>query len=128
MQEELGPKGFQALEAAINDKPDVPGFILQFKPSFPIGIADNVQARSYLQLGISEQAYVPLLVIIDRQGNIRFQHTGGQQKFFSDDLIRQTMNLRDEIDKLLAEGQKPAKATTRAGTGTRKRTSAKSTN
>jgi len=122
MQEELGPKGFQALEAAINDKPDVPGFILMFKPSFPIGIADNVQARNYLQLGISEQAYVPLLVIIDRQGNIRFQHTGGEQKFFSDDLIRQTMNLREEIDKLLAEGQKPAKTTTKSGPATRKRT------
>jgi hypothetical protein len=123
MQAELGPKGFQALEAAINENPNVPGFILQFKPLFPIGIADNIQARNYLQLGISEQAFVPLLVIIDRQGNIRFQHTGGDQKFFSDDLVRQTMNLRGEIDTLLDEGLKPAKSTTRSRPAARKKTS-----
>jgi hypothetical protein len=122
MQAELGPKGFQALEAAINENPNVPGFILQFKPLFPIGIADNIQARNYLQLGISEQAFVPLLVIIDRQGNIRFQHTGGDQKFFSDDLVRQTMNLRGEIDTLLDEGLKPAKSTTRSRPAARKKT------
>jgi hypothetical protein len=122
MQAELGAKGFQALEAAINDKPDVPGFILHFKPLFPVGVADNVDARNYLQLGIGEQAYVPLMVIIDRQGNIRFQHTGGDQKFFSDDLVRQTMNLRGEIDPLLAEGLKPAKPTTKSGTAKRKKT------
>jgi hypothetical protein len=122
MQAELGPKGFQALEAAINENPNVPGFILQFKPLFPIGIADNIQARNYLQLGISEQAFVPLLVIIDRQGNIRFQHTGGDQKFFSDDLVRQTMNLRGEIDTLLDEGLKAAKSTTRSRPAARKKT------
>jgi hypothetical protein len=35
------------------------------------------------------------------------------------------MNLRGEIEKLLAEGQKPAKTTTQAGKGTRKKTGAK---
>jgi hypothetical protein len=121
IQAELGTKGFQALEAAINENPNVPGFILQFKPLFPVGIADNVDARNYLQLGISEQAYVPLLVIIDRQGNIRFQHTGGEQKFFSDDLVQQTMNLREEIDPLLSEVPKPTKPTTKSRSTTRTR-------
>ena len=73
-----------------------------------------MQARNYMQLGISQQAYVPFLVLIDRQGNIRSQHTGSEEQFFSDDLIRQTMNLRGEIDKLLAEGQKAAAPKTKS--------------
>jgi hypothetical protein len=120
IQKELGPKGFQPLEAAINEHPDVPGFVKTFKPSFPVGIADGVQARNYLQLGPTQQAFVPLLVMIDRQGNIRYQHTGGEQQYFDEDLIKQALNLRGEIDKLLAEGQKPARPAAQ-----KKRTAAK---
>jgi len=79
-----------------------------FKPTFPVGIADPMQARNYLQMGPTEQSYVPYLVMIDRQGNIRYQHTGAEREFFDDDLVVQTKNLRSQIDVLLAEGEKPA--------------------
>ena len=79
-----------------------------FKPTFPVGIADPMQARNYLQMGPNEQGFVPYLVLIDRQGNIRYQHTGSERDFFSDDLAVQNKNLRSEIDVLLAERDKPA--------------------
>ena len=108
------------MEAAINDNPDVPGFIQKFKPSFPVGTASDPQARTYLQMGISERAFVPLLVMIDRQGNIRYQHTGNDQQYFDDDYFKQMANLRAEIEKLLAESPKALRPAAQKRTGVKK--------
>jgi hypothetical protein len=110
IQQELGPKGLQVVEAAINgDNPDVPGFIQRFKPLFPVGAAKDAEAHTYLQMGITERAFVPLLVMIDRQGNIRYQHTGTEQQYFDDDYFKQMANLRREIETLLAESSKASR-------------------
>ena len=91
------------VEGAINENPDLPGFIRTFKPNFPVGTADNVQVHEFMQIGMFVRSYVPFMVLIDRQGVIRYQHTGAEQTFFTDDIVTQTSNIRAELDKLLAE-------------------------
>jgi len=88
---------------AINDNPDVPGFIRAFKPNFPVGTADNAKVHEFLQIGMFVRSFVPFMVLIDRQGMIRYQHTGAEQAYFTDDLPKQTANIREELDKLIGE-------------------------
>ena len=102
IQSELGDKGFQVLEGAINENPDLPGFIRTFKPNFPVGTADNSKVHEFMQIGMMVRSFVPFMVLIDRQGMIRYQHTGAEP-YFTDDPITQTANIRAELDKLLAE-------------------------
>ena len=104
IQNELGPKGFQAIEAAFNDNPDIPSFLRQFSPTFPVGTATGGTAREFMQLSPVIRTYVPYLAFIDRTGVIRAQHTGGDP-FFADESAMEK-NIRAEIMKLLAE--KPA--------------------
>lgn len=106
IQNDLGPKGFQAVEAAINDNPDVPGFVRQYKPGFPIGTADQNIARTYMQLSPVVRTYVPYLLIIDRAGVIRAQYTGGEP--FLADESELEKNIRSEVSKLLSENVKSA--------------------
>jgi len=101
------------VESAINENPDVPAFVRQFKPNFPIGASENVRVHGFMQLPMFERSFVPFLVLIDRQGVIRFQHTGSEQDYFTDNFVKQTMNIRGEAEKLLAEP--PPKAPRRAG-------------
>lgn len=117
LQNELGPKGFQAIESAINENPDVPGFVRQFKPAFPVGASEATDARGFLQIPLFTQAYVPLMAIIDRSGKIREQHTGSEREFFSDDFKVQTDNLRAAIEKYLAEPAKGPKKQKRRRAG-----------
>ena len=107
------------LEAAINENPQIPAFISQYKPTFPVGTADPGAALQYLQWPNDKRPLVPLMVFIDRQGVIRGEYSGGDADFFNE----QTMgdHFKAEAQKLLAEravapapakGKKaPAKAT-----------------
>ena len=98
------------VESAINENPNVPGFIQTFKPNFPIGVSDNAQVHGFMQMPLFERSFVPFLVIIDRQGVIRFQHTGSEPEYFTEDFVKQTTNIRGEIEKVLAQpAPKPAR-------------------
>ncbi len=59
------------MEAAINQDPDVPGFIAQYKPPFPVGTAGAAAALQYLAWPADKRPLVPLMVFIDRKGIIR---------------------------------------------------------
>ena len=100
MYNELAPKGFRVVEGTINTDADVPGFIKQFSPTFPVGTADPNAAREYMQLSPVERSFVPFMTFIDRKGMIRAQYTGSDQAFFGD---KQPDNIRAEAEKLLAE-------------------------
>jgi hypothetical protein len=91
------------VESAINENPDVPGFVMRFKPNFPVGISDNMKVRQFMEFPMVERTFVPFLVMIDRQGVIRFQHTGSEADYFIEDFTKQTANIRSEAEKLLAE-------------------------
>ena len=103
---ELEPKGFAVVEAAINDNPDIPSFVSQFKVPFPVGTAGVVPAWDYIQWPRQKIAQVPFLVFIDRNGVIRAQYTGADEKFFDS---QQEQHMRDEVEKLLTEDPGKAK-------------------
>src|ERR1700723_853388 len=46
---ELAPKGFAVVEAALNENPDIPSFVSQFKVPFPVGTAAVLSALDYIQ-------------------------------------------------------------------------------
>jgi len=93
------------VEAAVNDNPDLPGFIQRFQPNFPIGTAASDAALKYLQWPQDQRPLVPLMVLIDRQGMIRAQYSGLDEKFFDD---QQDQHIREAVEKLLAERPTPA--------------------
>jgi peroxiredoxin len=99
LQTELDSQGFQVIAAAINENPEIPKFIADFSPKFPVGIADSNAAREYMQLAPTERTMMPYLSFIDRNGNIRGQYTGSSAIFAGD----QVKNFRTEIVKLLNE-------------------------
>ena len=106
IENDLGPQGFAVVEAAVNENPDVPGFIQKYGANFPVGTTSGMGALEYMQWPPSQRPLVPLMAFIDRTGVIRAQFTGYDTAFFGDDLEK---NLRTEAEKLLKEG--PPRAT-----------------
>ena len=112
IEKDLGPKGFAVVEAAVNDNPDVPGFIQKYGATFPVGTTSGLGALEYMQWAPSQRPLVPLMAFIDRTGVIRAQFTGYDTSFFGDDLEK---NIRTEVEKLLKEGaQRAVKSTTKS--------------
>ena len=96
------------MEGTINEFPNIPGFIERYKPSFPVGMADPQDARHFMEIPQFTQAFVPFMAIIDREGNVRAQYTGSDRDFFNDDLVKQTMNIREAVEKYLTPPPKAA--------------------
>jgi hypothetical protein len=107
IETELKPKGFEVVEGAVNENPDVPGFMRRFNPPFPVGTAPGQGALDFLQWPNDQRPLVPLMVFIDRQGMIRAQYSGLDEKFFDDN---QEQHLREEALKLLNEPPEKPKA------------------
>ena len=103
---DLQPKGLEVVEAALNENPDIQGFIAQFKTPFPVGTSTVLAALDYIQWPKDKRPLVPFLVFIDRKGMIRAQYTGADEAFLND---QQEQHMRDEINKLLNEGGAKAK-------------------
>jgi peroxiredoxin len=104
---DLAPKGLMVVEAAINDNPDIPSFISQFKVPFPVGTAGVLESLDFIQWPRDKRPLVPFLVFIDRQGVIRAQYTGVDEAFFDN---QQEQHMRSEVEKLLNEGAHKTKA------------------
>ncbi len=98
---DLAPRGFETVEAAVNQNPDIPGFIAQFKVPFPVGTAGVMPALDYIQWPKDKRPLVPFVIFIDRKGVIRAQYTGVDEAFFDN---QQEQHMRDEAEKLLNEG------------------------
>jgi thiol-disulfide isomerase/thioredoxin len=110
IEKDLKPKGFEVVEGAVNENPDIPGFMQRFNPSFPVGTAPGQAALDYMQWPKGQRPLVPFMVFIDRQGMIRAQYSGLDEKFFDDN---QEQHIRDEAMKLLNEAP-PKTASKRA--------------
>jgi len=98
VQKEYGPRGLQVLAAAFNEDAiqQVPGFVQQFKPAFPLGYLSRPEVLQYLGQASMEEIWVPVLVFIDRKGIIRHQHLGDDPFFNEGD-----KNIRAYIAELL---------------------------
>jgi len=100
IQKEYGDRGLQILGAFFNDNAAqlIPGFITQFQPAFPVGYATRDQVNEYLQHSPGKPTYVPELVFIDRNRQIRGQFTGTDD-FFKD----QEASIRNLVESLVKE-------------------------
>jgi len=108
IQNEYASRGVQILAAAFNPNAVqlVPGFIAQFRPTFPVGSADRDSVMEYEQASLAKPNYVPDLIFIDRNRVIRAQYMGDQD-FFRD----QDKNIRQTIDMLLKEPEASSRRT-----------------
>ncbi len=117
IQKEFGPRGFQTIAAAIEDGSarNVPGFVQQFKPSFPVGYTPRDSASEYLQQSSIVPMMMPQLVFIDRAGTIVAKHPG-DDPIFNDGAEK---SLRAKIESLLGSSPAPA-AKKKAATSAKK--------
>jgi len=82
-QQQYGPRGFQALDLAINAldegrKPEQAGMLTEsfannFQVGFPVGFIGRDPMMSFMGFSIMDRMVVPQLVLIDRKGFIRYQ-------------------------------------------------------
>jgi peroxiredoxin len=110
-QQAYGARGLQVLASAIDQgaQAAVPLFIRNFHPPFPVGFNTNGDAvLNFCGYTPERLPHMPILLFIDRQGTIRAQHEGAEEKEFFND--RQEDNLRAAIEGLLggAAGRKSA--------------------
>ncbi|MGA9626662.1 MAG: TlpA disulfide reductase family protein [Bryobacteraceae bacterium] len=107
-QTTYGPRGLQVLASAIEDaaRGNLPAFIRQFNPPFPVGFDNQTVAINWLEHPPMLIPHMPILAFIDRQGIIRGQYEG-DDNFLSED--RQEKNLSDKIEELLKAGTAGAK-------------------
>lgn len=115
LQNEYGPKGFQALGVAFNpmSKMLVPDFVRDYKVNFPVGYSERGPVNSFLDNPEDNALHVPQLVFIDRKGNVRQQSLPRE-----DHTVGTEANMRKMIESLLAEA--PVGVKTRAGSVRRK--------
>jgi len=110
-QQEYGPRGFQAIDLAINAldegrKPDQASLMTEtfannFQVGFPVGFIERDPMMSFMGFSIMDRMVVPQLVLIDRKGFIRYQTPAASNeeygKLMNDNTIRQ------HIEELVAE-------------------------
>ncbi len=110
LNQEYGPKGFQALGVAIRPgPPTVADYVKQFGLEYPVGLTTSARAQEFLQHPAMVPMMMPQLVFIDRAGVIRAQFAGNDPFFGPDE----EKNMRQWIESLLkpaGAGKAPKKA------------------
>ena len=116
-QQELGNRGFQVIDLAINALDDmrtpaqaediVNAFVHNYQVGFPVGYVPRPQMISFLGAS-SERMVVPQLVLIDRKGFIHYQTSMSSGPDW--DRVATEPALRQHIDELLAIGSGTAGA------------------
>jgi peroxiredoxin len=111
LQNEFGPRGFQALGIAFNPmaKMLVPEFVQHYRVNFPVGYAERDPVNAFLQNPPENALHVPQLVFIDRKGMVRKQSLPR-----NDNETGTEANIRKTIEQLLAEPASPAKRSPRS--------------
>ena len=100
IQNDLGPKGFQAIDVAFNDNADllVENFVKDFNVGFPVGLTTRAEVLKFLGLSVMDRFVVPQFILIDRNGMVHYQTAP-----LGDDAIAQESFIRGEIEALLAK-------------------------
>jgi thiol-disulfide isomerase/thioredoxin len=102
LQNEFGPKGFQALGAAVNEATPqmAKDYASKWAPNFPVGPLNEELVFPFMSMSIMERPGFPQIAVIDRKGMIREQTTSVNER----QPVQDEMHLRGLIEKLLAEG------------------------
>ena len=99
--EEYSGQGFEIMAMAVN--PRAPGNIQLFRSNhgvkFPIGVSTRSDWMRFADMSVMARAYVPFMMLVDRNGVIRYEHRGMDGEFWSD----MEANLLEELRVLLAE-------------------------
>jgi thiol-disulfide isomerase/thioredoxin len=98
-QNELGSRGFQALDIAFNDNSDllVGDFAKEQQTTFPVGWTTRDQVLAFLGISAVDRFVVPQLILIDREGMIHYQTPPlGDEESYKEGVIR------SRIEALLA--------------------------
>jgi peroxiredoxin len=115
-QNEYGPRGLQVLASATEDMAAaaLPGFLRQFDPPFPVGINSTAEFINYMQHSPMLQLYMPGLVFIDRDGQIRAQYEG-RDAFLEESGVEK--NIRAKVEEMLTPpAAAPKKSAAKKGT------------
>ncbi len=101
-QLEYGPRGFQALGAAVNEAtPEMAReYATNYAPAFPVGPMIRESVLTFMGMSIMDRPGFPQIAVIDRKGRIREQTSSDMtqpQQLYNDAYIRPL------IEKLLAE-------------------------
>jgi thiol-disulfide isomerase/thioredoxin len=114
-QQEYGPRGFQALDIAVNENADllVDNFVKEHQVGFPVGWTPRTQMTEFM--GFSDGRFVvPQLVMIDRKGMVRYK-TPALENSDWDNLMKED-SIRQHIEELLGGDSPSAKRNTGSGT------------
>ena len=114
LQKEFGPRGLQVISAAFNDLPNVPNFINEYKPPYPVGFTSRADVLKFVGRASDAEMYVPITVFIDRKGVIRAEYMG-DNAFFAN----YEKNIRARVEDLL----KPAAPITKSKANPKKKVS-----
>ncbi len=101
-----GDKAFSILAAAINPnnvteaRMVIPAYVARLGLKFPVGFSPREQAYRFLQADLnSGPVYMPQLVFIDRDLNIRAQYAG-TDSFFQDE----EKNIKAKLQEMMSGG------------------------
>ena len=111
-QRELGARGFQAIDVAINaldanPSPSsansvVANFVRDYQVGFPVGWVTREQFMSFMGFSVLDRVVVPQLVLIDRKGIIHYQTPAGDSP--EREALMQDQVIRQHIEELLSLG------------------------
>jgi peroxiredoxin len=105
---EKSAQGLKVIGLAINDNPDIPGFVRNFGISFPIGTVKREDVYAFLQIPMmSARILMPQVALIDRGGNIVAQYAGDDPLFGEPN---EETKIRTAVEKILPAGRKATPA------------------
>lgn len=110
LQNEFGPRGFQAIGVAFDkgiNGPIVTDLVQRLGVTYPVGYASSEKVDGYLGRHSMERFRVPQIVVIDRKGVIRAQSSPTGERNLEDENY-----LRNLIDSLLKQSA-PARSRTK---------------
>jgi len=104
LQNEFGPRGFQAVGAAVDPIDKLPyligAFVNRYRPGFPIGyLIKQDEIMSLLGLPPDARPFAPMLMFIDHTGTVRYQYYGRDKAIFGENYG----NLRLIVENLLRQ-------------------------
>ncbi len=112
LQRDLGPRGFVPIAAAFDDnaKNLVGPWAARYRPQFAVGYLERNDAVRFADIPSGMRPFAPILIFVDRKGQIKFQAYG-------DDPI---MKQKDKaipaiIDSLLKNQEGPMSTTQQVG-------------
>jgi thiol-disulfide isomerase/thioredoxin len=112
LQEELGSKGLQCIDVAVNPNADllVENFAKDFKVGFPVGFVASDHFLAFMGFDLKDRFVVPQLALIDRKGVIHYQTPATENPDW--DKLMTPEAIRAHIEELLGMGNSASTSST----------------